>query len=177
MISRELCDRAPVLVLQLVVELVLSSPGTGTAILIAAIALLWIAAIAVSGLADRLVDPLTPSIAAALVFAVTAGTAYSLTRRQEAFVRHRLEQHLAPAVVALIAASPSVLKLAGERREITALFTDVEGFTAMTHRAGPEALVAMLDNYFEGVTSIVIDHGGMIDKLVVTRVTRSSICR
>ena len=66
----------------------------------------------------------------------------------------------------LIAASPSVLKLRGERRPITALFADIEGFTAMTHRAGPEALVTLLDEYFEGVAQIVIDHGGIVDKLV-----------
>jgi len=142
------------------------SPASGTATLTAAIALLWIAAIAVSGLADRLVDPLTPSIAAVLVFTVTAGTAYSLTRRREEFVRRRLEQHLAPAVVRRIVEQPDLVKLDGERREVTALFTDIEGFTATTHRAGPEDLVAMLDQYFEGVAGIVINHGGMIDKIV-----------
>src|SRR5262245_18309715 len=142
------------------------SPGIGTAILISAVALLWIAAIAVSGLADRLVDPLTPSIAAVLVFAVTAGTAYSLTRRQEALVRHRLEQHLAPAVVRRIVEQPDLVKLNGEWREVTALFTDIEDFTATTHRAGAEDLVATLDQYFEGVAGIVIKHGGMIDKIV-----------
>ena len=142
------------------------SPASGTAILTAAVALLWIAAIAVSGLADRLVDPLTPSIAAVLVFTVTAGTAYSLTRRREAFVRRRLEQHLAPAVVRRIVEQPDLVKLNGERREVTALFTDIEGFTATTHRAGPEDLVATLDQYFEGVAGIVVDHGGMIDKIV-----------
>jgi adenylate cyclase len=142
------------------------SPGIGTVILIAAVALLWIAAIAVSGLADRLVDPLTPSIAAVLVFGATAGTAYSLTRRQEALVRHRLEQHLAPAVVRRIVEQPDLVKLNGEWREVTALFTDIEGFTATTHRAGAEELVATLDQYFEGVAGIVIKHGGMIDKIV-----------
>jgi adenylate cyclase len=142
------------------------SPVTGSAILTAAIALLWIAAIAVSGLADRLVDPLTPSIAAVLVFTVTAGTAYSLTRRREAFVRHRLEQHLAPEVVRRIVEQPDLVKLNGERREVTSLFTDIEGFTATMHHAGPEELVATLDQYFEGVAGIVIKHGGMIDKIV-----------
>src|SRR6195256_687689 len=142
------------------------SPASGTAILTAAVALLWIAAIAVSGLADRLVDPLTPSIAAVLVFTVTAGTAYSLTRRREAFMRRRLEQHLAPAGGRRIVEQPDLGKLNGERREITALFTDIEGFTATTHRAGPEDLVATLDQYFEGVAGIVVDHGGMIDKIV-----------
>jgi len=47
--------------------------------------------------------------------------------------------------------TPAMLKLRGERRQITALFTDIESFTAMTHRAEPEALVALLDEYFEGV--------------------------
>jgi adenylate cyclase len=142
------------------------SPAVSTAILSGAIALLWTAAIAASGFADRLVDPLTPSIAAALVFAVTAGTAYSLSRRREALVRHRLEQHLAPAVVSRIVEQPDLVKLTGERREVTSLFTDIEDFTATMHRAGPEELVATLDQYFEGVAGIVIKHGGMIDKIV-----------
>jgi adenylate cyclase len=142
------------------------SPAAGTAILGGAIALLWIAAIATLGLADRLVDPLTPSIAAALVFAVTAGTAYSLTRRREALLRHRLEQHLAPAVVRRIVEQPELVKLSGERREVTSLFTDIEGFSATMHRAGPEELVTTLDQYFEGVAGIVIEHGGMVDKIV-----------
>jgi adenylate cyclase len=142
------------------------SPAAGSAILSVAIALMWIAAIAASGLADRLVDPLTPSIVAALVFAVTAGTAYSVTRRREALIHHRLEQHLAPAVVRRIVEQPGLVKLTGERREITSLFTDIEGFTATMHRAGPEELVTTLDQYFEGIAGIVIKHGGMIDKIV-----------
>ena len=131
----------------------------------AAIALLWIAAIAVLGLADRLIDPLTPSIGAVLVFMVTAGTAYSLTRRREAFVRRRLEQHLAPAVVRRIVEQPDLVKLNGERREVSALFTDIEGFTATTHRAGaPRIWWQRSTCIFEGVAGIVINHGGMIDK-------------
>jgi adenylate cyclase len=141
-------------------------PVAGSAILGGTIALLWIAAIAVSVFADRLVDPLTPSIAAAMVFAVTAGTAYSVTRRREALVYHRLEQYLAPAVVRRIVEQPDLVKLSGERREVTSLFTDIESFTATMHRAGPEELVTTLDQYFEGVADIVIKHGGMIDKIV-----------
>ena len=142
------------------------SPLVGAAILVGAISALWIVAVALSGLADRLVDPLAPSLVAALVFTITAGMSYSLTRRREAFVRRRLEQHLAPAVVRRIVEQPGLLKLDGERREVTALFTDIEGFTALTHRADPQELVTMLDQYFEGIAGIVIGHGGMIDKIV-----------
>ena len=81
-------------------------------------------------------------------------------------MRQRFAQHLAPQVVKLIVADPNILKLTGERREITALFTDIEGFTTMTDRLGPQELVSILDRYFDGVAAIVIEHGGMVDKMV-----------
>jgi adenylate cyclase len=69
-------------------------------------------------------------------------------------------------VVRRIVEQPNLVKLTGERREVTSLFTDIESFTATMHRASPEELVETLDQYFEGVASIVIDHGGMVDKIV-----------
>jgi len=99
-------------------------------------------------------------------FVVATMISFVATRRREAFVRSRFEQHLAPAVVRRILERPGMLKLSGERREVTALFTDVEGFTAMTHHVDPAILVNALDNYFEGMATIIITHGGMIDKIV-----------
>ena len=58
------------------------------------------------------------------------------------------------------------MKLSGERREVTVLFTDVEGFTRMTQRADPEQLIAVLDSYFEELAALVVAHGGMVDKIV-----------
>jgi adenylate cyclase len=87
-------------------------------------------------------------------------------RRRETLMRQRLEQHLAAPVVRRILHSPDELKLVGERREITALFTDLEGFTAMMRRTDPTTLLSILDSYFEGVATIVAAYGGMIDKIV-----------
>jgi adenylate cyclase len=128
--------------------------------------MLWTGSLALSLLGDRLADPFFPSAAAAFVFAVTSGTRYSLTRQRERMLRLRLEQHLSPSVVRRMVERPDLVKLHGEKREITALFTDIENFTATMHRAGPEELVGVLDQYFEGVAKIVIEHGGMIDKIV-----------
>jgi adenylate cyclase len=121
---------------------------------------------ALLAMADRLVDP-TPAVTAALLgFLATSLAGFSETRWREGRLRRRFEQHLAPGVVERIVASPDSLRLTGERREVTALFTDIEGFTRTTREAGPEQLVAVLDGYFEGVTRIVGEHGGMVDKLV-----------
>jgi adenylate cyclase len=119
-----------------------------------------------AAIGDRMFDPMPPIILAVASFAAASLVTAAKTQLREARLRQGFAQHLAPAVVELIAASPSMLKLRGERRQITALFTDIESFTAMTHRAEPEALVALLDEYFEGVAQIVIEHGGMVDKLV-----------
>lgn len=113
-----------------------------------------------------LLAPLLPAIAAMAAFGGTSIVSFVETRRREARVRHRFEQHLAPQVVSMIIADPGLLKLRGEKREITALFTDVEDFTAMTERAEPEALVDVLDDYFEGLAEILVRHGSMIDKIV-----------
>ena len=141
-------------------------PILGALAVVATIVLVWTIAIAGAFLTDRLMDPLAPSFAAAAVFAVASVTSFAVTQRREVLVRRRFEQHLAPAVVQRIIEQPSLLKLSGERREVTSLFTDVEGFTAMTHRADPEELVAALDSYFEGISAMVFEHGGMVDKIV-----------
>jgi adenylate cyclase len=141
-------------------------PLAGVLVMVSALVLSWAAAVGLSLVADRLLDPLAPSATAAAVFVATAVTAYAQTRRRAALVRIRFEQHLAPAVVRRIVEEPGLMKLSGERREVTALFTDIESFTAMTHRTDPEQLVALLDDYFEGAAAIIIEHGGMVDKLI-----------
>jgi adenylate cyclase len=141
-------------------------PLAGAVILGFVVALLWGVAVSLSTFADRLLDPLTPSLSAAVIFAVSSVCSYAVTRRRAAFVRRRFEQHLAPAVVRRIVEEPDLVKLSGERRQVTALFTDIESFTSLTHRADPEQLLAVLDEYFEGGAAIVIAHGGMIDKIV-----------
>jgi adenylate cyclase len=142
------------------------APLIGMLILGGVLALLWGAALSLSIFADRLLDPLTPSVGAVAIFAISSVCSYAVTHRREAQIRRRFEQHLAPAVVRRIVDQPDLVKLSGERRELTALFTDVESFTAMTHRADPAELLAVLDQYFEGCAAIIIAHGGMIDKFV-----------
>jgi adenylate cyclase len=102
------------------------------------------------------------------LFAVQgAGLAqFGATYRQRLAIERRFALHLPPEVVRRIAANPSEIKLAGESRIVTALFTDIEGFTALTERTEPEAMVALLDRYVDTVAAIIIGHGGMVDKIV-----------
>lgn len=115
---------------------------------------------------NLLVDPVGPPTVAVVIFTLSALTAAINTERRERRLRHRFEQHLAPAIVARILARPGEVRLEGETREVTALFTDIEGFTAMTERSEPRELIALLDAYFQLFADIVVAHGGMVDKIV-----------
>jgi adenylate cyclase len=59
---------------------------------------------------------------------------------------------------------PEQLRLGGERREITVLFTDIRGFTTMSENLDPEALVKLLHDFLNPMSNIIINQGGTIDK-------------
>lgn len=118
-------------------------------------------------LADgRLLDPLLPALMLIGAATIALIAQAALTARAERALRHRMGQSLPPVVVSQLAARPGLLRLAGERREITAFFTDLEGFTEATRNRDPEALIAALDRYFDSVCAIILRHGGMVDKIV-----------
>jgi adenylate cyclase len=124
------------------------------------------AAAALSAAGGLLLDATGPLAATAVSLGSATLLSFTTTRSRERRLRERFAQHLPPGIVERIAADPDVVRLAGERREITAMFTDIEGFTEATRRAGPELLVATLDGYFAGLVRIVVAHGGMVDKMV-----------
>jgi adenylate cyclase len=124
------------------------------------------AALAAAPALSQLVDPAGPPLVAIGAFAAATLARFARDEWRARLLRLSFEQHLAPEVVRRIAANPQALRLRGELREITALFTDIEGFTSLTERAQPDELIALLDAYFEATTRIVTDHGGMIDKIV-----------
>jgi adenylate cyclase len=124
------------------------------------------AAVAAAPARLLLVDPAGPPVIAITAFSATMLVRFVRDEWRARLLRLSFEQHLAPQVVRRIAADPGALRLRGEMREITALFTDIESFTSMTERAEPTELVALLDAYFDVATRIVTDHGGMIDKIV-----------
>jgi adenylate cyclase len=126
----------------------------------------WLGAFALATRGGALHPVVGPTLA--MAFAGFAATAW-LGRRERAerrFIRKAFEQYLAPTMVRRLARDPSALRLGGERREITCLFTDLEGFTSLTERLPPETLVALLNEYMDGVLAIVLAHEGTVDKLV-----------
>jgi adenylate cyclase len=149
-----------------ILAIIYLSPGRA-ALAILGLALAWtIAAAGLSTKALFLTDPVTPVIIALIAVQFAGLTQFALTYRQRLAIERRFAFHLPPEMVRRIIENPGEIRFAGEARNITVLFTDIEGFTALTERAGPEATISLLDRYVDLVAGIVVSHGGMVDKIV-----------
>ena len=113
-----------------------------------------------------LIDPVPLAVAVVAVFAVSILARIVLSERDKSRLRHAFGHYLAPDMVETLAAHPERLKLGGELREMTFLFTDLEGFTAFTEHCEPQILVRVLNAYLAEMCAIVTRHGGTIDKIV-----------
>jgi adenylate cyclase len=71
-----------------------------------------------------------------------------------------------PHVVDEILASPNTLSLGGTNSCITALFSDIRGFTSMSERLKPQVVVQILNEYFADMTPIVFEYQGLLDKFM-----------
>jgi adenylate cyclase len=143
-----------------------SRPVTATAV-VALLCILWVVAAAGAFRAERLlVDMAGPPAIAIFAFAATALGSYARNERRARALRRRFEQHLAPDIVRRLVDQPDRLRLDGEARQITAMFTDIENFTALTERCDAHDVLKVLDGYLTIITDIVIEHGGMVDKLI-----------
>ena len=112
------------------------------------------------------VDIVPPALAIALTFGVTTVTNYLTERRHSRMVRGIFEHYLDRGVVNNLIANPDQVRLGGEKRECTALFTDVANFTNTSEQLGPEQVVHFMNVYLNAMTDIIIEEGGFVDKFI-----------
>lgn len=102
----------------------------------------------------------------AFAFAAAGTAARGVGSEQRRFAQATLGKYLPADVAAEILKDPERLTLSGEKRPIYALFSDLEGFTKLSHAISPEQLSELLNRYLEMLSEVVLSHGGTIDKFV-----------
>ncbi|OGD25922.1 MAG: hypothetical protein A2V57_09185 [Candidatus Aminicenantes bacterium RBG_19FT_COMBO_65_30] len=110
------------------------------------------------------VEFVAPAFAAVTAFIAASLLSYGIEGRQRRFIKSAFRYYLSPQVIDRVLDNPSLLRLGGERREITAFFSDVAGFTSISEGLSPEALVGLLNAYLSEMTDIILDLGGTLDK-------------
>ncbi len=105
-----------------------------------------------------------PSLAALSALVGAAIWSYASEGRQRRFIKRAFHHYLSPQVIERILADPSLLRLGGERRELSIFFSDLAGFTAISERLDPHELAALLNDYLSEMTEIILAEGGTLDK-------------
>lgn len=82
------------------------------------------------------------------------------------FIQHAFGQYVSPALVEKISTNHEALKLGGEERDVTYIFTDLEGFTTLSESLPPEKISEILNEYLDGMCDLFIKHDATIDKII-----------
>ena len=84
--------------------------------------------------------------------------------KDKRFIKGAFGQYLSPEIIEELVKNPRSLQLGGEQREITAFFSDVQGFSTISEALTPKELVELLNEYLTVMTDIIMRHGGTVDK-------------
>ena len=141
------------------------APGTATLVYIgmAAVWTCWATFAFTRSLALPLSEPFLAGLAS-----MVAIVAYRLvvTDKGERLLRKSFALYLAPQVIDKMLASKKLPVLGGETRDVTVLFSDLEGFTSISEKMTPAELVAFMNEYLSAMTEIIESKGGYIDKYI-----------
>ena len=110
--------------------------------------------------------PLLPAVAAVAVYGAVALAGYAIVRQRARQTRAMFAQYVPPAVVERLIAQPELMRLGGEAREVTLMFTDLASFTTLSEQLTAEQTVEVLTGYFNAMTPIVHASGGTVDKFI-----------
>jgi adenylate cyclase len=107
-----------------------------------------------------------PSVTLAATYLTIISYRFFFEERQKREMRAVFDQYVSPAVITLVLQHPERLRLGGEEKEVTVMFTDIRGFTTLSEGLSPTALVERLNEYFSAMTPVIFENRGTFDKYI-----------
>jgi len=112
------------------------------------------------------VNVVYPLVAIVATYTALSAYSYVVEQRERRKIRSAFSQYVAPVVVAQMLEDPSRLKLGGEERVLTVLFSDLQGFTSNSERYTPRQMFELLSEYYGRMTERIFAHEGMLKEYV-----------
>ena len=115
-----------------------------------------------------LVDVSWPILILVLTWTHLTFNNFAIQSRLRQQIKKQFEHYLAPDMVAKLQKNPGLLKLGGEKRNMTFLFSDIRGFTPISekYKGNPEGLTRLINRFLTRMTDVIIANGGTIDKFM-----------
>ncbi len=114
----------------------------------------------------QLFDPVTPSLVVLILYLAISLMHYLRTEAEKNQIRGAFGQYVSPALLEKISKNPEQLKLGGETRTMTILFSDIRNFTALSEKLSAEDLTLFMNRYLTPMTNIILKTNGTIDKYI-----------
>jgi len=128
--------------------------------------LLYYLAVVIAFVFGVVVSILYPSLLIVLTFINVHLAKYWLESEEKRKIRQAFSQYVAKEVVDDLIANPDKVKLGGEKRNLSIMFSDIRGFTSLSEKMTPEGLVAYLNDYLTEMTNVVLQNKGVVDKFI-----------
>ena len=138
------------------------------AVFIGALLIAYYGGIFLLGKSGYLADPLYAPIAIVLAASFSMAARYVLEDRERRKVERIFGHYVDPRIVTQLAATHSVDEIIsrGERRDLTLLFVDIRGFTAMSEAMAAEDVLSVIQHYLDDISALILKWDGTIDKYV-----------
>ncbi len=114
-------------------------------------------------LAIRIITPVVCIFTGA---AASISYRFIFEEREKRYLKRLFSKATDTKLVEQLLANPELVKLGGERRRVTILFSDIRSFSTLSETMDPEALLTFLNQYFSSVTEVIFRNHGMIDKFI-----------
>ncbi|MBR0837631.1 adenylate/guanylate cyclase domain-containing protein [Bradyrhizobium manausense] len=113
-----------------------------------------------------LIDFTYPLLSTTAIYLTFIFASFVREQRQRVQIRGMFAQYMSPELVEQLAQSPEKLKLGGEEREMTIMFSDVRGFTSISesYKHDPQGLITLMNRFLTPLTNVIRAHRGTIDK-------------
>ncbi len=109
-------------------------------------------------------DIIYPALAVLAVYLGVTVYKYVTEEREKKKIRNAFQFYLTSSVINEMLKDPAKLKLGGDKKDLSVLFSDIRGFTTISERLSPEALVQLLNEYLTAMTNMVFKYDGLLDK-------------
>ena len=119
-----------------------------------------------AGIAGLWIQLIVPILASSFSLLSAVALQYRLEGAQTRFIKKAFRYYVSPEVIEKIIENPSVLSLGGDRKELSIYFCDIKGFTSISEAMDPSTLVQFLNKFLSAMTTIILSHGGTVDKYV-----------